>query len=824
MAFINIRILNNLVLTSLIIVMISGLNACGNSSLSKSFFMPHPTVLKSAFFVDQHIQDIEPPAADSIPRTHYVSIKSIYPNYSDITQGEDTQAIFSKLRGISSLTLAFHQELFEVIQNTTYIDSVHLFFIADSTYFTSNLLDKMTAIQLDPKACQDLNQEQCLQKINQVKSNSLSALSFGQFTNKILNAGFSKIGQLNATQAYGLLKRTFPEDKITDNLFNNILKTQTNLTSEQKISFINLAIEKSAPQSATTLALAWFNNDSNKSAEDLKAISLLIPTSEFRDQLLLNAIDSFSVLSESEVKIISSEALSPLPIIQAAMTKMPSITSKELIDLTSLLNNSTDKDLVINSALSKFKSVTTSEALEVIRLSSTNKTQIAQTLIGSIANFKAADLVSIAQNSSYAQDRQTIIVANIDRFTTLTANEARQIADQAGTSTTQVVISLLPKISALTGRDLATLVEAINTGTGRDQTLQIGLKLIQSSDVSADIALLNLAYNTKLETASYLFTKTNPLTAMDLATIAKNSLNTTTRDQLLLKGINSLTSATVEGVVAMLSLATLEKANVTLLGLWKMNDLTSIQFGTVLKSVGDGSIRDLIIKNGLYLIKHFDGDGAALIVERSFDNKLETADKLMTLIPNANGTDLFKILSVCGSGNTRDLILTSAIKLLTKLTTLEAKNLYTKAYNNKESVALLLMSKVDNIDGITIGEMALLSNKSSTRDLIITEGLKRLAKVDVAGLIAMIKASDTLAERLALEISSRIENFAIKDAIAISKVLVNNILKDKFLVHSIDLLSTLDEPSITTLALAATNQRARTEIVEKGILKMGGGQ
>ena len=808
----------------LLIVILLVLSSCEKSISNKTFSQIYSSNLKSAIFADQRIQGVVLPAADSVPNTHFVSIKSIFPNYSDITNGENTQEIYSKLRGVSSLTQNFHKELLEVIQSSTFIDSVHLFLIADSTYFTSPLLDEMNAILIDPNACPNMTKEQCLQKINQVKNNILSALKFGSYTNKILQTGFSKIGQLSIDQAYGLLSRSFPEASVSENLFSEVLKTQTNLTAEQKISFLKLAVKNSANQSANKLAFSWFNNNSNKSVEDLNAIILLIPSSNDRDQLLLNAIETFSNLSGNEVKVISSLAHSPLIIIQAAIKKNTELTSKELIDIASLLTNNSERDLVINSNLLKLKSVATSDALEIINLSSTKKTQIAQTLISLIANFKATDLVSIAKNFPNAQDRQSIILANLVYLKFLTANEARLLADQAGPAATQVILSLLPKISPFTGRDLVTLVGAINTGTGRDQALQIGSKLIQTSDVAADIDLFNLAYKTKLETTSLLLTKTNPLTAKDLAAIAKNSLNTSIRDHLLLNGANSLTSATVEGVVAMMSLATLEKANVTLLGLGKINDLNSLQFGSVLKAVTDGPIRDLIIKNGLSLIKIFDGDGAALIVERSFQSKLETADKLMSFIPNANGKDLFKILSVCESGNTRDLILTNTINLLTDLTLVDAKNLYTKAFNNKESVALLLMSKIDNVDGIIISEMALLSNLNSTRDLIITEGLKRLTMVDVPGLIAMIKASDKLAERLALEISSHIENFAIKDAIAISKVLVNNTLKDKFLIHSIDIVSILDEPSITTLALEATSQSAQEEIVEKGILKIGGGQ
>jgi hypothetical protein len=282
-----------------------------------------------------------------------------------------------------------------------------------------------------------------------------------------------------------------------------------------------------------------------------------------------------------------------------------------------------------------------------------------------------------------------------------------------------------------------------------------------------------------------------------------------------------VTQTTVTGAIEVINQATQEKVNLALNMLPKIQNVSASDLGLILKSIADGSSRDLLIANGLTLLKRYDSDGAVVIVERSFEKKLETATKLISLIPKASGTDLDKMLAVCGSGNTRDLILANTIKLLGKLTKLEAKSLYSRAYNNKVPVAVSLMSKVDDFDGKTIAEIALFSERASTRDLIIAEGLKRLAKLDLPGLIAMIKASDKLAEKLAMEVSSRLKNIVVENAVDISKAITNIDLRERFLIHAIDMLKNLDEPSITQLAMAATTQKAKEEIVRKGVEKMG---
>ena len=789
------------------------LSSCGKSLNQKANTLsmnPHLIITRSNL-----------PTPDSTPKLQYIAINSIFNSPSDITEGENTEEVFLKLRNISSLTTSYHQELLDILKTSTLIDFSHLLMMTDAMYFPNSTYQLIEEMLTDPKACENITHQLCLIKIAQLKSNAASSIKFGNYTNQLLFLGKSKLTHLTNEQAYLLLEKAYANLDSTKTLFNEIIGSLENLSSIEKISFTDLAILKSAFTQATTLAINWFQYDSDLKPDSLISLAKHFPLSEMRDELILNAMTFLPELNVNEAKQLISLTLNQIKVAKVTLSKITTISAGELAELVSICNSSSDKDDLITSGITKLKSSTTSEASELIRLASKNKTSISNSLIALIPNFKAADLVSILSQSSSGESRENILQANINRFSTLTAKEARIIADQSPKNTVSIILNFIPKIALLTGADLAYLVEAINSGPGRDEALSAGVKLVTSSDLESNISILKMAYNLKFQVTISLLAKTPSLKAIELARLANECLNETVRDQILLKGSDYLTETSINGVSAMVNLATKEKINVALITLAKLNNSSATDLGLILKTINDGHLRDQLIAQALGILKIIDGAGAAIIVERSYDTKVETAARLISLIPNANGSDLDKILAICGSGNTRDLILSRTIGLLGKLTKEEAKSLYSRAYNNKESVAILLMTKVDDFDGQIIGEIAMFSSRGTTRDLIITEGLKRLKKVDTIGLISMIKASFKLTERLALEVSSRIEDLNVDNAIDISNALTNNELREKFLIHSIDLISDLDEPSITQLALAASTQEAREEIVKKGVEKLG---
>lgn len=441
------------------------------------------------------------------------------------------------------------------------------------------------------------------------------------------------------------------------------------------------------------------------------------------------------------------------------------------------------------------------------------------------AGFTAGtDLIHRSQNIPYGSERDQFILGQLNQIRSFTADEVHSLAGLAARVGLEIVLNTLSKISPLLTADLVQIVSSLHLGTERDKALIAGAKLIKQADLPSIKTALKQAYNEKIQVMSLLVRKLPNFSTDDLASLAKDFSTGSMRDQILLVGSDFITVLNVPGLAEMVHQADSKKNQVALTVLPRIVLLSASNLGLILQFIDDGTQRDQLIAAALPLIKKVDGAGAGAIIERSVEQKAQLAMTLFKMITKATGTDLDQILAGCTLGTIRDQILDQAVPLLGSLTKEEAKALHSRAYNNKDKVALLLMAKVDDFDGVTIAEIARLSLKGSSRDLIITEGLKRLKVLDAPGLIALIGAADQLVEMLALEVVARIPNYSVENALAINAVILSDELKDRFLSRSVELIVDLDEPSITLLALAATTQAARTEIVQKGVARIGDDQ
>lgn len=469
-----------------------------------------------------------------------------------------------------------------------------------------------------------------------------------------------------------------------------------------------------------------------------------------------------------------------------------------------------------------FHQYSVQEVEDILRAHPEEKNDYLKKLIPQMKNFGFSELSSIVLSCTVGDEREKIILDNLSLVSMTNMSDASLLIRNFPKIAFKVGLNIIELKNNLTGSDLLSIVESINKGSDRDNLLMKAIPKVTSIELKEMSGLVSLAYNLKIETGTLLVKKLNTISGKDLSAIAEGMQDQHARDVFLKNASEMLTDIDSFGVISMLALTANEKIQVALNSFAKFSTLSAKDLGNILRVMGDGNQRDLLIDKAIPLLKMIDGEGSAAIVEMSYNNKIANAGKLLKLIPNKSGTDLDKILSVCGSGNTRDQILMGNIGLLDKLTKVEASNLYTRAYDNKENVAILLMSKVDDIDGQTIGEIAHFSMKPATRDAIITEGLKRLVIVDGKGIIFLLKSTEKLQEKIILDLTPRLKDLDIKMATDVTNNISANDLKDKFLLLAIDIIKKLDEPSITKLAILAKSQTARAEIIKKGIAKIGG--
>lgn len=792
----------------------------GSAALGTSTTPETTAAVESAVKVFE-VLEVEFPPADAAPNLRYQPLTAAFADPMELVDTTDPGKALERLRGVSSATTSFNRDLLAVVERAVQIDALHLALVMDGTYYPWASHQEMFKLLESPQLCDGLVPAQCQVRTKQIRDNVALAEKLGVTLNQILAAGLPRTGAANADEIFGLMQRAYPRllpnGEATEPLFRKALSLLGVLTPEQKLQWIRLADEKLALDTAKQLALDWFKTDSNHEAASLSGVLKSIHSVVVRDAIFLESLPRVTNLSGADVKIFAAATSDSLKTALACLARLKTIAGSDISDVAALISDRQARSQWFASSMAKTESLTGAEALALIRQSSPVSVQFVNKVLNMVRDLTGTDLSLITPYVAAGADRDQLILVQLKRLPTLTASEVHALVAQASKVGLQIALECLSKITALSAAHLVEIVDGLHYGPDRDAVFIEGANHIQSADLSSVKAALKQAYAEKVKITILLLKKLPAVSTGDLATLAKELSSGTLRDQLLLAGAESITVLDVAGMADMVLQADKQKIPVALALLSRLPQLSARDVGVVLAFMDDGHLRDELISQVFPFIKSVDGAGAAKIVERSMDHKIEVAMALVKMISPFTASDLDQILGACGSGLTRDIILDKTILLLGSLTKEEAKALHRHAYNNKEKVAILLMSKVDDFDGTTIAEIALLSQKGSSRDLIITEGLKRLKVVDIKGLVAMIGAADKLVEMLVLETVTRVPKFSVEDALLIAEAVRTDSLKNISLIRAIDLIEKLDESAITLLAMAATNAQSKDEVVRKGV-------
>ena len=788
--------------------------------LLSSFFIPSATFAADSNF----------PAPDSLPNLQYQPLTTVFPDPTVLSNTQDMQGALESLRRVSSATPEFERDLLLVVQNAQVLDSAHLALIADGAYFPWMSFQSMVQFISDPHVCEQISYHECQVKLDQVRKNESLAADLGQSLNQILASGLSHLhDSLSYIDGLELLQRAFPssdplaDSEVTNQIFKKALSLLPPLTPDQKFHLMRLAQKKSAYSAAKEVAVSWFTADSDHEAGTLINLLNSFPSALLRDAVFFETISTVKSLTNAQTKLIILLSQDRLKTALYCLKRQELLTPSDVTDIVALLTVPEDRNQWLSASIQKLGSISAEDVLTIVRVGSPVSASIASQALKSVSNLNGTQLSQITESVSYGPGRDQLILDQLQRIVRITPKEGNLLTAQASTSGLHIVLLALKKIPSPQVSDLVTIVEALHYGRFRDLALLEGSKAVVGADLPSIQAALKQAYGEKVQLMTLLVVLLPHFSTVDLASLALDLYTGSLRDQILMSGTKFVNDLNISGLIAMVNQADQEKYRVALSIFSRMNQLSARDLGIVLKVIADGGIRDQVISAVLPMIKKVDGIGASMVVAGTLENTVYVAMLLIKMIPSVTGMDLDKILSVCGSGVIRDQILIQGIPLLGSITKEEAKALHRRAYNNKDNMAILLMGKVTDFDGNTIAEMAMLSGKAASRDLIIAEGLKHLKQVDAVGLIAMIKVADKMVEKLAFEVVIRIPHFSLDNSLDILDVLPPS-FKDRFLIRSVDLLEVIDEPAITQLALATKDQATRDEIVRKGVDRLGDGE
>ena len=147
------------------------------------------------------------------------------------------------------------------------------------------------------------------------------------------------------------------------------------------------------------------------------------------------------------------------------------------------------------------------------------------------------------------------------------------------------------------------------------------------------------------------------LTDGELAQVAGDLTSVEIRERILLGAVPLLTQVTLPGTGDIILQAATKREELAALLFAKYRGLQGLELASLVGRFEDGRVRDLLIAQGIRFLKVLNAEGAAQLVLRSFDRKVEVALLGVRLILNFRGSDLERILKACGSGDTRDRIL-----------------------------------------------------------------------------------------------------------------------------------------------------------------------
>ncbi|MCM2277344.1 MAG: hypothetical protein NDJ89_04655 [Oligoflexia bacterium] len=768
-----------------------------------------------SFFPDNDLPPPEAPADRA-----YRALTTRFTDPAEILASRELTGTLRALRSIATLTPEYHRDLLRLLEDARSVDSAHLLLLLDACYFPHATLARIDTLLESLAPCA---QSACQHRVARLRENRALAAEYGAFTRALLLLGLPKLEDPSLDSARALLERLFPasEPDSSDDVFSLALGAIPAIDSPDRLAFARLSAEKGAWGRMATLSREWFEHDSDRSARSFLAFAQELPQSRARDLLILDVARRIDRLSRADARaMLSLASEDPSAIAAVTLGKVGPLDGAAIASIAAGIRDSEGRDSVLFAALPFLTAPGPADARALLSQAAGGRAALASRLFSALSALSAEELVLIAHGIMEGPDREDILLQGLPYLTALTSSGARTILGATRGAALEAARFLLPRLPELTASQLAELASAMGYGPDRDRVLTLGLGHLIRVDLAGTQAMLRQAYRSHAELASALFPRLAALSAQELATLAKLAPESATREQLLLNGAAHVTSFSREGVLAVITAASERRATVAAAILARMPGLDAETLAAAAETAPNGEMRDTIIGDGIGLLTSVTPEGVALLVEKSMQHKTIVALTLLPRIPGFRGRHLALTLKACGSGMIRDQILAGALPLLPPLSGEEAKTLAAFAYENKAAVAIQLLQKVERVDAQVVADVARASPNPRTRDAIITGGLEFLTSLDTAGLVALIKAADRVAEKLATDGFRKVKDLKAEDVIEICRQFPDLDARDRLLVLSVEFVAEIDEAAITLLAVNATDRNVKKEIVRKGMARM----
>lgn len=251
------------------------------------------------------------------------------------------------------------------------------------------------------------------------------------------------------------------------------------LTAKQKLAVMDLAVQKQAFDFAARVAVSWFSNNSDKTLKELLDLTSKIPSKPHRDTVLLSVTEVPGARSFDEVKqilgmIYADEVAQKL--FESLVSALPELTSVQSLELVSPRPVSEFRDRLLLLAMQKVKKITAAEIGGVLQelYAGVSRKQAAALLMPLVSALSGEGILEALKAFDVrSSDRDEIVLLALPLLTAMGAQDLAALLTLTMSEQTEAKLfdAGLEKISKISVSAAINVVAALQSTGLRDRML-----------------------------------------------------------------------------------------------------------------------------------------------------------------------------------------------------------------------------------------------------------------------------------------------------------------------------------------------------------------
>jgi len=336
----------------------------------------------------------------------YRPLTDQFPDPSEILKSPDTAATLEKLRAIASPTMEYYRDLYKLAERAPSLDLAHLNMLLDACYFSYPAYEAMEA---ELVSLSQANDRPTRVRRAELLRNQNLAMTLAGLHNQILNFGIGKLDTLDLDTAMLLLKRLYKSANSYAS-FDYVFRRFSPLSQEQKFAIIAIASDKNENTVAATMAMDWFELESDKSVKTLVELASKLKNAG-RDRLLFRGLEIIEKVTTDEILLLASAAWQESGLLAGkAHMKTQTFSHSAVLKIGEALVGP-QKDIFFDLAMDVYAWMARYHVEDIVKASTSHSAALAFEGSSLMKEFKITDAVEIVHLLSGAEKDKYLLEA-----------------------------------------------------------------------------------------------------------------------------------------------------------------------------------------------------------------------------------------------------------------------------------------------------------------------------------------------------------------------------------------------------------------------------